>query len=138
MCIRDRDNSKQEQFLAKVMNRMLYLDTEIDVSDIDISPDEIKCTTAAGLLTGESAARRLIMGNPFHSTVSLKYGTYPEFNYKDNGKVATVKVQYSTSWTLDFVKRAIEAYDEAMKLIQPDDGDFAKILNCLLYTSRCV
>ena len=123
-----KDNSKQEQFLAKVMNRMLYLDTEIDVSDIDISPDEIKCTTAAGLLTGESAARWLIMENPFHSTVSLKYGTYPEFNYKDNGKVATVRVQYSTSWTLDFVKRAIAAYDQAMSLIQSNDGDFAKIL----------
>ena len=123
-----KDNSKQEQFLAKVMNRMLYLDSEIDVSDIDISPDEIKCTTAAGLLTGESAARWLIMENPFHSTVSLKYGTSPKFDYKSNGNIATVKVQYGPSWTLDFVKRAIEAYDEAMSLIQSNDGDFAKIL----------
>lgn len=32
-----KDDSKLERFLARVMNRMLYLDQEIDVSDIDIS-----------------------------------------------------------------------------------------------------
>ena len=124
-----KDSSKQEKFLARVMNRMLYLDQEIDVSDIDISAEEIKYISSAGVpMTGAYAARYLIVENPFHSTVSLQYGSYPEFTYKDNGNVATVKVQYSTSWNLDLVKRAIAGYDEAMSLIQPNDGDFAKIL----------
>ena len=124
-----KDSSKQEKFLARVMNRMLYLDQEIDVSDIDISPYEITYTSSAGVpTTGEYAARYLIVENPFHSTVSLQYGSYPEFTYKDNGNVAKVKVKYSTSWNLDLVKRAIAGYDEAMSLIQPNDGDFAKIL----------
>lgn len=124
-----KDSSKQEKFLARVMNRMLYLDQEIDVSDIDISAEEIKYTSSAGVpMTGAYAARYLIVENPFHSTVSLQYGSYPEFTYKDNGNVATVKVKYSTSWNLDLVKRAIAGYDEAMSLIKPNDGDFAKIL----------
>ena len=69
-----KDNSKLEQFLARVMNRMLYLDSEINVSDIDISAEEIKYTSPANMtVTGTDAARYLIVENPFHSTVSLPY-----------------------------------------------------------------
>ena len=51
-----KDSSKLERFKAKVLNRILYLDTAIDVSELNIRPEEIKCQTATQELTGEQGA----------------------------------------------------------------------------------
>ena len=88
------DNSKIEKFKARILNRILYPDPAIDVSDFDILPEEITCSTALGEVTGEWA-----VSNTYHP-----------------------------SWKTEFVEKVIAGYDEAMALIQPEDGDFAKIL----------
>lgn len=121
-----KDNSKLELFKARVLNRLLYKDEEIDVSDIDISPYEIQYTYGNSYLNGEYAARQIVRDNVLHSTVSTI--GFPIFTYKDNGNVATVKYTYHPAWTDDFIKRVIAGYDEAMSLINLDDTDFAKAL----------
>ena len=121
-----KDNNKLELFKAHVLNRLLYKDEEIDVSDIDISPYEIQYTYGNSYLNGEYAARQIIRDNVLHSTVSTI--GFPIFTYKDNGNVATVKYTYHPAWTEDFIKRVIAGYDEAISLINPDDTDFAKAL----------
>lgn len=88
------DNSKIEKFKARILNRILYPDPAIDVSDLVILPEEITCSTALGEGTGEWA----------------------------------VSYTYHPSWKTEFVEKVIAGYDEAMALIQPEDGDFAKIL----------
>lgn len=122
-----KDDSKLEQFKARILNRILYRDVEIDVADLDIASNEIKYTYGTSNLTGEYAARAIVRDNPFHSTASTLGA--PVFTYKDNGCVKTVKFEYTYTWTeTDIVERAIAGYDEAMALIQPGDSDFAKIL----------
>ena len=121
-----KDNSKLELFKARVLNRLLYKDEEIDVSDIDISPYEIQYTYGNSYLNGEYAARQIVRDNVLHSTVSTI--GFPIFTYKDNGNVATVKYTYHPAWTDDFIKRVIAGYDEAISLINPNDTDFAKAL----------
>lgn len=121
-----KDNSKLELFKARVLNRLLYKDEEIDVSDINISPYEIQYTYGNSYLNGEYAARQIVRDNVLHSTVSTI--GFPIFTYKDNGNVATVKYTYHPAWTEDFIKRVIAGYDEAMSLINLDDTDFAKAL----------
>mgnify|MGYP003254792391 FL=1 len=121
-----KDNSKLELFKARVFNRLLYKDEEIDVSDIDISPYEIQYTYGNSYLNSEYAARQIVRDNVLHSTVSTI--GFPIFTYKDNGNVATVKYTYHPAWTDDFIKRVIASYDEAISLINPDDTDFAKAL----------
>ena len=37
-----KDDSKLERFKERVLNRLLYLDKAIDVSDLDIAPNEIQ------------------------------------------------------------------------------------------------
>ena len=122
----ERDDSKLERFKARVLNRLLYLDEEIDVSDIDIDPNEIKYTVGTMELTGIYAAREIVRQNAFHSTTSTT--GFPEFTYKDNGCVASVKYTYHPAWKTDLIKSAIAGYDEAMERLNPDDSDFAKIL----------
>ena len=121
-----KDNSKLEKFKARILNGLLYLDPAIDVSDLDISPDEITYNTAMGEVTGEWAASYIVRNHPFYSTAAT-IGN-PTFTYKDNGCVQTVSYTYHPAWNTDFVKKVIAGYDEAMGLIQPGDGDFAKIL----------
>ena len=121
-----KDNSKLELFKARVFNRLLYKDEEIDVSDIDISPYEIQYTYGNSYLNSEYAARQIVRDNVLHSTVSTI--GFPIFTYKYNGNVATVKYTYHPAWTDDFIKRVIASYDEAISLINPDDTDFAKAL----------
>ena len=122
-----KDNSKLELFKARIFNRLLYKDEEIDVSDIDISPNEIQYISSAGIKTyGEYAARSIVVNNAFHSTLSTI--GFPTFTYKENDNVATVKYTYHPVWTEDFIKRAIAGYDEVMSLINPNDTDFAKAL----------
>ena len=121
-----KDNSKLELFKARILNRLLYKDEEIDVSDINISPYEIQYTYGNSYLNGEYAARQIVRDNVLHSTVSTI--GFPIFTYKDNGNVATVKYTYHPAWTEDFIKRVIAGYDEAMSLINLDDTDFAKAL----------
>ena len=121
-----KDNSKLELFKARVFNRLLYKDEEIDVSDIDISPYEIQYTYGNSYLNSEYAARQIVRDNVLHSAVSTI--GFPIFTYKDNGNVATVKYTYHPAWTDDFIKRVIASYDEAISLINPDDTDFAKAL----------
>ena len=121
-----KDNTPLEQFKARVLNRILYLDEEIDVSDLNIAPNDIKYTVNGNKLTGTYAAREIVRQNPFYSTTATT--GFPEFTYKDNGCVATVKYTYHPAWTQEFVKRVIANYDEVMALIHPGDSDFAKIL----------
>lgn len=121
-----KDSTPLEQFKARVLNRILYLDTEIDVSDLNIAPNDIRYTVNGNHLTGIYAARAIVRQNPFYSTAATT--GFPEFTCKDNGCVATVKYTYNPAWTQDFVKKVIAGYDEAMALIKPGDSDFAKIL----------
>ena len=121
-----KDNTKLELFKVRVLNRLLYKDEEIDVSEIDISPYEIQYTYGNSYLNGEYAARQIVRDNVLHSTVSTI--GFPIFTYKDNGNVATVKYTYHPAWTDDFIKRVIAGYDEAISLINPNDTDFAKAL----------
>lgn len=121
-----KDNTPLEQFKARVLNRILYLDPEIDVSDLNIAPNDIQYTVSESKLTGIYAAREIVRQNPFYSTTATT--GFPEFTYKDNGCVATVKYTYHPAWTKDFVEKVIAGYDEVMARIQPGDSDFAKIL----------
>ena len=121
-----KDDSKLERFKERVLNRLLYLDKAIDVSDLDIAPNEIQYSVNGMDLTGIYAAREIVRKNPFYSTAATT--GFPEFTYKDNGCVATVKYTYHPAWTQDFVAKVIANYDEVMALIKPGDSDFAKIL----------
>ena len=121
-----KDTSKLEVFKARILNRLLYHDEAIDVSDIDISEKEIVYTTGKYNLTGTSAVRQIVRDNPLHSTISTT--GFPEFTYKANGNVETVKFTYHPVWTKAFVKQVLAGYDDAMSLIKEGDSDFAKIL----------
>lgn len=121
-----KDTSKLEIFKARILNRLLYHDEAIDVSDIDISQDEIVYTTGKYNLTGTSAVRQIVRDNPLHSTIST-IGD-PQFTYKANGNVETVKFTYHSVWTKAFVKQVLAGYDDAMSLVKEGDSDFAKIL----------
>lgn len=121
-----KDDSKLERFKERVLNRLLYLDKAIDVSDLDIAPNEIQYSVNGMDLTGIYAAREIVRKNPFYPTAATT--GFPEFTYKDNGCVATVKYTYHPAWTQDFVAKVIASYDEVMALIKPGDSDFAKIL----------
>lgn len=121
-----KDDSKLERFKERVLNRLLYLDKAIDVSDLDIAPNEIQYSVNGMDLTDIYAAREIVRKNPFYSTAATT--GFPEFTYKDNGCVATVKYTYHPAWTQDFVAKVIASYDEVMALIKPGDSDFAKIL----------
>lgn len=65
-----KDTSKLEIFKARILNRLLYHDEAIDVSDIDISEGEIVYTTGKNNLTGIYAVRQIVRDNPLHSTIS--------------------------------------------------------------------
>ena len=121
-----KDTSKLEIFKARILNRLLYHDEAIDVSDIDISEGEIVYTTGKNNLTGIYAVRQIVRDNPLHSTISTV--NFPEFTYKANGNVETVKFRYHPVWTKAFVKQVLAGYDDAMSLIKEGDSDFAKIL----------
>lgn len=121
-----KDTSKLEIFKARILNRLLYHDEAIDVSDIDISEGEIVYTTGKNNLTGIYAVRQIVRDNPLHSTISTR--SFPEFTYKANGNVETVKFTYHPVWTKAFVKQVLAGYDDAMSLIKEGDSDFAKIL----------
>ena len=121
-----KDTSKLEIFKARILNRLLYHDEAIDVSDIDISEGEIVYTTGKNNLTGIYAVRQIVRDNPLHSTISTR--GFPEFTYKANGNVETVKFTYHPVWTKAFVKQVLAGYDDAMSLIKEGDSDFAKIL----------
>ncbi len=121
-----KDDSKLERFKARVLNGLLYHDAAIDVSDIGITADEIRYTLGDTEVTGVYAARQIVRHNAFHSTASTT--GFPTFTYQENGAVATVSYTYHPAWTTDLVRQAIAGYDDAMERINPDDGDFAKIL----------
>ena len=121
-----KDTSKLEVFKARILNRLLYHDEAIDVSDIDISEKEIVYTTGKYNLTGTSAVRQIVRDNPLHSTISTT--GFPQFTYKANGNVETVKFTYHSVWTKAFVKQVLAGYDDAMSLVKEGDSDFAKIL----------
>lgn len=126
---KEKDDSKLERYKARIFNQMLYRNEAIDVSDIDINPNEIVWTNAYGSqITGEYATRYLIQENEIHSTASTDYTAKPEFTLKDNGNVATIKITYSSMWTFDFIKKVVAGYDDAMNTLNPDDSDFAKAL----------
>lgn len=126
---KEKDNSKLERFKARIFNQMLYRKEVIDVSDIDINSSEIIWTNALGTqITGQYATRYLIQQNEIHSTASTDYTKNPEFTYKDNGNVETVKITYSSMWTFDFIKKVIAGYDAAMNSLNSNDSDFAKAL----------
>ena len=121
-----KDNTKLEKFKARILNRILYRDEEIDVSDLDIKQDEIQYTVNGNHLTGTYAAREIVRQNPFYSTAATT--GFPEFTFKDNGCVATVKYTYHPAWTEEFTKKVIAGYDDAMARIKNGDTDFAKAL----------
>ena len=121
-----KDTSKLEVFKARILNRLLYHDEAIDVSDIDISEKEIVYTTGKYNLTGTSAVRQIVRDNLLHSTISTT--GFPQFTYKANGNVETVKFTYHSVWTKAFVKQVLAGYDDAMSLVKEGDSDFAKIL----------
>lgn len=121
-----KDNSKLERFKAKVLNGVLRLDTAIDVSELNIRPEEIKYQAPAQELTGELAAYYMVQYHSFYSMAALMQGT--SFTLQDNGCVATVNYTYHSAWKKEFVERVIAGYDDVMRLIRKDDTDFAKIL----------
>ena len=123
-----KDNSKLERFKAKVLNGVLRLDPAIDVSELNIRPEEIKYQTAIQEVTGESAAYYMVQNHSFYSMAALMLGKHPTFTPQDNGCVATVNYTYHPTWTKPFVERVIAGYDDVMRLIRKDDTDFAKIL----------
>ena len=121
-----KDTSKLEVFKARILNRLLYRDEAIDVSDIDISPSEIVYSKGGTTLTDVYATRQIVRDNPLHSTISTMGD--PQFTYKANGNVETVKFTYHPVWTKAFVKQVLAGYDDAMSLVKEGDSDFAKIL----------
>ena len=121
-----KDTSKLEVFKARILNRLLYRDEAIDVSDIDISPSEIVYSKGGTTLTDVYATRQIVRDNPLHSTISTMGA--PQFTYKANGNVETVKFTYHSVWTKAFVKQVLAGYDDAMSLVKEGDSDFAKIL----------
>ena len=53
---------------------------------------------------------------------------YPEFRYKDNGNVKTVKFTLHPAWKKELIEKAIANYDKAISLVKDGDTDFAKAL----------
>ena len=123
-----KDNSKLERFKAKVLNGVLYLDPAIDVSELNIRPEEIKCQNGTLVYTGDQAAYYMVRNHNFYSTAALMPHAYPTLTTQANGCVATVNYTYHPTWTKPFVERVIAGYDDVMRLIRKDDTDFAKIL----------
>ena len=121
-----KDSTKLERFQARVLNRVLYCDPEIDVSDLNITDSEIQYTVNGNKLSGTYAAREIIRQNPFYSAAATT--GFPEFTYQENGCVKTVKYTYHPAWTPDFSRKVIAGYDDAMALIKSGDSDFAKAL----------
>ena len=121
-----KDDSKLEKFKERVYNGLLYKKTAIDVSDLDIRPEEIVSQTAIGPVSGTYGAAYLVRNHPFYSTAATV--GYPTFTYKENGCVETVKYEYHPAWNTAFIESVIASYDEVMALIHEGDSDFAKIL----------
>ncbi len=121
-----KDGSKLEQFKSRIFNGILHREDRIDVSDIEISENDIRYTYEENALNGAMAVRYMVVDNPLLSTVAIL--NTPSFIYMEDGIVAAVQFQYNPAWTTAFVKKMILGYDEAMAVIQPNDNDFAKIL----------
>ena len=121
-----KDGSKLEQFKSRIFNGILHREDKIDVSDIEISENDIRYTYKENALNGAMAVRYMVVDNPLLSTVAIL--NTPSFIYMEDGIVAAVQFQYNPAWTTEFVKKMILGYDEAMAVIQPNDNDFAKIL----------
>ena len=121
-----KDGSKLEQFKSRIFNGILHREDRIDVSDIEISENDIRYTYEENALNGAMAVRYMVVDNPLLSTVAIL--NTPSFIYMEDGIVAAVQFQYNPAWTTEFVKKMILGYDEAMAVIQPNDNDFAKIL----------
>ena len=121
-----KDGSKLEQFKSRIFNGILHREDRIDVSDIEISENDIRYTYEENALSGAMAVRYMVVDNPLLSTVAIL--NTPSFIYMEDGIVAAVQFQYNPAWTTAFVKKMILGYDEAMAVIQPNDNDFAKIL----------
>ena len=111
-----KDNSKLERFKARILNGLLYRETMIDVSDIDISDSEIQYTYRTNHLTGTYAVRYIVNNNTFYSGAPVT--GVPEFIYDADDKVAAVKFTYNLAWTTDFVKKVVAGYDEAIAVIK--------------------
>ena len=60
-----KDNSKLELFKARILNGLLYRDPMIDVSDIDISDNEIQYIYGTTPLTGTYAVRYIVNNSNF-------------------------------------------------------------------------
>ena len=121
-----KDGSKLEQFKSRIFNGILHREDKIDVSDIEISENDIRYTYKENALNGAMAVRYMVVDNPLLSTVAIL--NTPSFIYMEDGIVAAVQFQYNPAWTTEFVKKMILGYDEAMAVIQPNDNVFAKIL----------
>ena len=122
-----KGDSKIEKYKERIFNKLLYCESEIDVSDIDINENEISYVNTAGMqLYGSFATRWLVLENPFMNGVAIT--GYPEFIYKDNGNVKTVKFTLHPAWKEELIKKAIANYDKAISLVKEGDTDFAKAL----------
>ena len=122
-----KDHSKIERYKERIFNKLLYCESEIDVSDIDINENEISYVNTAGMqLYGSFATRWLVLENPFMNGVAIT--GYPEFRYKDNGNVKTVKFTLHPAWKKELIEKAIANYDKAISLVKDGDTDFAKAL----------
>lgn len=122
------ESSKLELFKARLFNRILYLDTDIDVSDIGITEAEIQHIYRGTSYYGSAAVDYMIKDNPLYSTVVTMSYEFPKFTYQENGQIQSVQLTYHPAWNLDYAKKVIQGYDEAIAHINPDDSDFAKIL----------
>lgn len=104
-----KDDSKIERYKERIFNKLLYCESEINVSDIDIHESEISYVNTAGTqLSGSYATRWLILENPFMNGVAITGS--PEFTYKDNGNVKTVKFTLHPAWKEELIKKAIASY----------------------------
>lgn len=123
-----KDESKIEQFKAEIFNGLLYHEEVVDVSRIQIRPEEITYTGAM-TVTGEWAVRFIVRTHPFFSTITLddRSANLPVFEMED-GYIKNVKFTYADTWTDAFIKKAIAGYDDAMSRIEEEDSDFAKAL----------
>ena len=120
-----KDSSKYEQFKAKLYNSLLQCETNIDVTDIKIKPEEIVYTSNNGQ-TFDSGLTSINCMIRFHSLFSTLCTTgQPSIDLNTDGTIKRVYVTYSNyTWSRKIVSEFEEQYENAMNAVSGLNDDF--------------
>lgn len=120
-----KDDTKYEQFQARLYNKLLHCESNIDVSDIKIKPEDIVYTSNNGQTFAAGATSVYAMIR-FHSLFSTNCTTgQPVLELNDDGTIKTVNVTYSQyTWSKRIVSDFEENYEKAMSSISGLSDEF--------------